>query len=269
MEKNLSQSRISGIGDFNNVINEIDENKIVESIKNRDNEDMRSKKEKSKDKRNKKGKKEKKSKSKSKKKGKKKSKNNSKNAKNDNSNEKESKDKTKDKSNEITNEASKDNNKEKNKNVSCQNLKIISLLGGGGTGGSNLYSIVSEETSEDRDRKLYASSILKKSSNKLVNWNDLNSTKSKENSSNHYDLANEIRKSKPNGLRITYKNSFNKKQNTPDKIDENSIYSSIDFNFFKYFSASSLVLMSGSDTISISGTPALFKSTKLPLPNSS
>ena len=126
---------------------------------------------------------------------------------------------------------SKDTNKEKNKNISCQNLKIISLLNGGNGGGSNLYSIISEETSEERDRKLYASSILKKSSNKLVNWNDLTSERSRENSSNHYDLANEVRKSKPNGLRLTYKNSYNsysKKQNTPDKIEDNSIYSSID-----------------------------------------
>ena len=223
LEKNLSQSHISGIGDFNNVINEIDE-KLVESIRNSDNEDNRSKKKsKSKDKKNKKSKK------KGKKKSKKKSKNKNKN--NDNSNEKQDKDKSKDKSSEITNEMSKDTNKEKNKNISCQNLKIISLLNGGNGGGSNLYSIISEETSEERDRKLYASSILKKSSNKLVNWNDLTSERSRENSSNHYDLANEVRKSKPNGLRLTYKNSYNsysKKQNTPDKIEDNSIYSSID-----------------------------------------
>ena len=223
LEKNLSQSHITGIGDFNNVINEIDE-KLVESIRNSDNEDNRSKKKsKSKDKKNKKSKK------KGKKKSKKKSKNKNKN--NDNSNEKQDKDKSKDKSSEITNDMSKDTNKEKNKNISCQNLKIISLLNGGNGGGSNLYSIISEETSEERDRKLYASSILKKSSNKLVNWNDLTSERSRENSSNHYDLANEVRKSKPNGLRLTYKNSYNsysKKQNTPDKIEDNSIYSSID-----------------------------------------
>ena len=240
MEKNLSQSHISGIGDFNNVINELDENKLIESIRNSDHEDTRSRK-KSKSK----GKK-KKSKKKVKKKSKKKSKNNSKNKKNDSSNEKQDKDKDKDqdkekskdkdKSNEITNEitseVSKDNNKEKNKNISCQNLKIISLLNGGGPReGSNLYSVISEETSgniEERDKKLYASSILKKSSNKLVNWNDLTSNRSKETGSNHYDLASELRKSKSNGLRLTYKNSLKKKLNTPDKLDENSIYSSID-----------------------------------------
>ena len=62
----------------------------------------------------------------------------------------------------------------------------------------------------------------------MVNWNDLVSNRSKENSPNLYDLANEVRKSKPNGLRLTYKNSMNKKLNTPDKIDDNSFYSSID-----------------------------------------
>jgi hypothetical protein len=212
LEKNLSQSHISGIEDFGNAFNEMD-----------DNEDNRIKeKSKSKNKKNKKSKK------KDKKKSKKKSKNNSKNKKNDSSNEKEVKDKSKDKSNEVTSDISNDNNKEKNKNISCQNLKIISLLNGGNTGGgSNLYSIISEENSDERDRKLYASSILKKSSNK-VNWNDLFSNRSKENSSNHYDLANEVRKSKQNGLRLTYKNSTNKKLNTPEKIDDNSIYSSID-----------------------------------------
>ena len=45
-------------------------------------------------------------------------------------------------------------------------------------------------------------------------------------------------------------------------------YSNIDFNFLIYASTSSALLKSGSDTISINGTPALFKSTKLPPLNS-
>ena len=50
---------------------------------------------------------------------------------------------------------------------------------------------------------------------------------------------------------------------------DTSIYSSIDFNFFKYASTSSIERKSGSDTISIKGTPALFKSTNAPPPISS
>ena len=50
---------------------------------------------------------------------------------------------------------------------------------------------------------------------------------------------------------------------------DTSTYSSIDFNFLKYASTSSIDLKSGSDTISINGTPALFKSISAPPAKSS
>ena len=138
-----------------------------------------------------------------------------------------SKSKSKDKSKEENNNINLiDKEKTKIKSISNQNLKIISILGGGDKGGSNIYSIISEETSEDKEKRIISNSLFKKST-KIINWNDLISNKSKENSSNNYDLASEIRKSKPL-QRINYKSSFTKNKKVSDTIDENSIYSSID-----------------------------------------
>ena len=65
--------------------------------------------------------------------------------------------------------------------------------------------------------------------------------------------------------------TFTSALNEPSCIlqSDTSIYSNIDFNFLRYLSTSSTPLKSGSETISINGTPALFKSTKVPPPNSS
>ena len=75
----------------------------------------------------------------------------------------------------------------------------------------------------------------------------------------------------PNGVPGLWTDTLTSALNEPSCIlqSETSIYSSIDFNFLKYASTSSALLKSGSETISIKGTPALFKSTRLPPPKSS
>ena len=161
----------------------------------------------------------KKKKSKTKSKSKKKKKNKKKDKSKGKSNSKKKLNKKKDNENK---DVTKKNRKNESKDKLKLAIKLVPELPGGG---SNLYSIISEEGSEDNEKRKNINSSKKPTKeNKIENWNDLLSHKSTDKElNNYYDLAKEIRKSNiKNPPKISIKSSRSNKKEKAESISEKS-----------------------------------------------
>ena len=140
------------------------------------------------------------------------------------------KSKSKEKGKEKDEEKKKEIGKKRDKSKSKHSINITSEIGGLG---SNLYSIISEEESNDKEKRKNTNSLRKikeSKENKVENWNDLLSHKSTDKELNNYDLAKEIRKSNLKSPKVVLKSSLNHKKNESisEKSFEGSLYSSVD-----------------------------------------